>query len=120
MCRDGSREKCCDVLHLLKLGDQGDALFHSPAVHAWASFAIKLDEKRAGEMMLQSLEKVTLYDEARLVNMLLAAKASSDTKTLATRIEDALLATWGKDKSVDGVFRLLKLDDEGTKFLDSP
>ncbi|KAE9086911.1 hypothetical protein PF007_g20583 [Phytophthora fragariae] len=53
--------------------------------------------------------------------MLVAAKEAPTTRKLATQLEEVQLANWLASKqTVDDVFKLLKLDDEGAKLFQNP
>lgn len=110
-----------DVFRLLKLGDEGDKLFQSPVENLWGMYATKRGGDSAGDLMFQSLMKS--HDEASLVKMLLETKKSSDNvlKKISMKVESAQLASWArKEKTVDDVYLLLNLGNEGVKLFKSP
>ncbi|EGZ15382.1 hypothetical protein PHYSODRAFT_286312 [Phytophthora sojae] len=116
-------EKLDDVFRLLKLDDEGGKLFEKPLVEVWAAYAMRLDENRAGEMMIQLL--ATHFDDASLAKMLLDTNKAtswwkSDYVHMFDQLKEAQRANWAQRKTVDDVFHLLKLDEEGAKVFDNP
>lgn len=116
----GEKKPARDVFTAFKLNNQGDKLFENSRFVTWVAYVTKLDEKNADELMLAVL-KETFKDEAALTRMLAAAKDHDSTKTTAASLEKAQYKDWrSSGESADGLFKLLKLDDEVDDLLSSP
>lgn len=63
----------------------------------------------------------TSYDEEALVKMLIQAMEAPSTAATAGRLQEALFKYWkSKGKSIDDVFNLLKLKEDGSHLFTSP
>ncbi|KAE8886144.1 hypothetical protein PF005_g14375 [Phytophthora fragariae] len=116
----GEGKTAKEIFTTMKLNTQDDQLFESPAFHSWFNYVTKLSPKSADELMLSTL-KTSYKDDAVLAKMFVAAKESPSTKAIAEKLEQAQMTDWLRnEKSVDDVFKLLKLDDDVDNLLSSP
>ncbi|KAK1942454.1 hypothetical protein P3T76_005953 [Phytophthora citrophthora] len=107
-----------NVYNLLKLDEAGGNLLKKPELDAWISYAARLN-KDPYDLLLFKLKP--RYDDAGLASMLVRAKNDPATKTIAEKLETLQLEKWIKQKkSMIDVFKLLKLNEEGSALLKSP
>ncbi|KAE9109476.1 hypothetical protein PF010_g11528 [Phytophthora fragariae] len=108
-------EKSADeVFKLLKLDADVDNLLTNPLLSNWVSYVEKLNEDPY-TMLLGKLKtsKRTATDD-KLVEMIMRAKTETSTSSIAGKLEAAQLEKWLNEKQTAvGVFKLLKLGDEG-------
>ncbi|ETK79059.1 hypothetical protein L915_15053, partial [Phytophthora nicotianae] len=108
-------------------------VFESKQFQAWAKSvakATKNNQDAADTAMLATL--ATHYGDETLASIIDAAKLATSTKSMATRLEnmqikqwmddgDAQLNKWAADgKTGDVVYKLLRIDTEGSNLLKSP
>ncbi|GMF42091.1 unnamed protein product [Phytophthora lilii] len=106
----------------LNLGAVKSNVFESPQFQTWTTKVTKAYKKKPelGELAMVATLRAN-HDDDVVAGMITAAKDVSDTKTLADKLEEALLKTWAKDdETVDAVFKLLKLDQVKENLLQSP
>ncbi|KAI9994720.1 hypothetical protein PInf_011551 [Phytophthora infestans] len=108
-------------------------VFESMQFNAWAKSVAKTtknNQDATDAAMLATL--ATHYGDETLARMLDAAKQVSSTKSTATRLENAQISKWVDDGdaqlnkwladgvSADSVYKLLRIDAEGSNLLKSP
>ncbi|KAI9980176.1 hypothetical protein PInf_026532 [Phytophthora infestans] len=105
----------------LKVGRVQSDLFSSEKFREWfksVSRGIEEDESPALEAMITTL--TTHYGEDTLAKILSSA-SQRDGNWMSAQLQDTLLRKWVSDKkTVDDVYKLLKLDTEGQSIFDSP
>ncbi|KAL4117405.1 hypothetical protein PRIC2_011396 [Phytophthora ramorum] len=105
-----------DVFKLLQLNKDGDTIFASSFWSVWSSYLAKLDKENADDLMFVVLKKH--YGDEGVAKMVSVANKEASTKDIGRKLEEELWRSQGKDG--DDVFKLLKLDEEGQKFFESP
>ncbi|KAL4166329.1 hypothetical protein KRP22_013592 [Phytophthora ramorum] len=105
-----------DVFKLLQLNKDGDTVFASSVWSVWSSYLTKLDKENADELMFVVLKKH--YGDEGVAKMVSVANKEASTKNIGRKLEEELWRSQGKDG--DDIFKLLKLDEEGQKFFESP
>ncbi|KAL4117418.1 hypothetical protein PRIC2_011409 [Phytophthora ramorum] len=105
-----------DVFKLLQLNKDGDTVFASSVWSVWSSYLTKLDKENADELMFVVLKKH--YGGEGVAKMVGVANKEASTKNIGRKLEEELWRSQGKDG--DDIFKLLKLDEEGQKFFESP
>ncbi|KAL4145923.1 hypothetical protein PRNP1_011796 [Phytophthora ramorum] len=106
-----------DVFKLLQLNKDGDTIFASSVWSVWSSYLTKLDKENADELMFVVLKKHYGGDEG-VAKMVSVANKEASTKDIGTKLEEELWRSQGKGGN--DIFKLLKLDEEGQKFFESP
>uniref|UniRef100_H3GFB8 RxLR effector PexRD54 WY domain-containing protein n=1 Tax=Phytophthora ramorum TaxID=164328 RepID=H3GFB8_PHYRM len=106
-----------DVFKLLQLNKDGDTIFASSVWSVWSSYLTKLDKENVDELMFVVLKKHYGGDEG-VAKMVTIANKEASTKDIGRKLKEELWRSQGKDG--DDVFKLLKLDEEGQKFFESP
>ncbi|KAE9024095.1 hypothetical protein PR001_g12752 [Phytophthora rubi] len=109
-------EKSADeVFKLLKLDDGVDDLLTNPLLSNWVIYVEKLNENPYSILLGKlKMSKLTATDD-KLVEMIMKAKTEASTSSIAGKLEAAQLEKWLSEKqTAAGVFKLLKLTDEGT------
>nr|KAH7498929.1 RxLR effector protein PSR2 [Phytophthora ramorum] len=106
-----------DVFKLLQLNKDGDTIFASSVWSVWSSYLTKLDKENVDELMFVVLKKHYGGDEG-VAKMVSVANKEASTKDIGRKLEEELWRSQGKDG--DDIFKLLKLDEEGQKFFESP
>ncbi|KAL4145922.1 hypothetical protein PRNP1_011795 [Phytophthora ramorum] len=106
-----------DVFKLLQLNKDGDTIFASSVWSVWSSYLTKLDKENADELMFVVLKKHYGGDEG-VAKMVSVANKEASTKDIGTKLEEELWRSQGKDGN--DIFKLLKLDEEGQTFFESP
>uniref|UniRef100_H3H527 RxLR effector protein n=1 Tax=Phytophthora ramorum TaxID=164328 RepID=H3H527_PHYRM len=106
-----------DVFKLLQLNKDGDTIFASSVWSVWSSYLTKLDKENADELMFVVLKKHYGGDEG-VAKMVGVANKEASTKDIGRKLEEELWRSQGKDG--DDIFKLLKLDEEGQTFFESP
>ncbi|KAE8969646.1 hypothetical protein PR001_g27434 [Phytophthora rubi] len=106
----------------LKLHETTSDLFESPNFHKWVKSVTKSHKKTPDAANAVIVSTITArYGDEALVRMLVAAKETSTTRRFATQLVEVQLASWLASKqTVGGVFKLLKLDDEGVNLFRNP
>ncbi|EEY55242.1 secreted RxLR effector peptide protein, putative [Phytophthora infestans T30-4] len=113
----GDGKSVDDVYRILKLDEEGQNILKSPALSTWMSYASKLKEDPLNMLLLKLRAQ---YDDAVVLKMIAMSKDKSDDDTFR-KLEGALMGKWRQDgKTADDVFRLLKLDEEGSDLLRNP
>ncbi|ETK73270.1 hypothetical protein L915_19779, partial [Phytophthora nicotianae] len=108
-----------DMFTKLKLHKTGNQLFNSPSFSKWVNYVNK-NSKETPEMAIFSTLAYHYSDEA-LAKMLDAAKKVDGTSVLATKLEKLQTTNWLYAKeSPDYVFKVLALDQMGSKTFSSP
>ncbi|KAG6594232.1 RxLR effector protein [Phytophthora cinnamomi] len=105
-----------EIFTVLNLQKEGEKTFESGAFSYWTSYVKQIQKGDPDEIMLLVLKKH--YDDESLKSMIVAAKGTPRTKSVASRLEQKLWLSEGK--SVENVFKILKLDEKGDDFLKSP
>ncbi|EGZ17294.1 hypothetical protein PHYSODRAFT_497933, partial [Phytophthora sojae] len=101
---------------LLKLDEEGDKLFQNPLVNTWASY-VKMLGTGSDKSIFLTLK--ARYGEGDLAQMLL--KKSESTGPLAARLEYAQRNSWiTEGKTADDIFKLLNVQKQNEKLLESP
>ncbi|KAL4092726.1 hypothetical protein PRIC1_011717 [Phytophthora ramorum] len=106
-----------DVFKLLQLNKDGDTIFASSVWSVWSSYLTKLDKENADELMFVVLKKHYGGDEG-VAKMVGVANKEASTKDIGRKLEEELWRSQGKDGN--DIFKLLKLDEEGQTFFESP
>ncbi|KAE9008221.1 hypothetical protein PF011_g10784 [Phytophthora fragariae] len=106
----------------LKLHETTSDLFESPKFYKWVKSVTKSYKKTPDAANAVIVSTITArYGDEALARMLVAAKQAPTTRKLATQLEEVQLVNWLASKqTVDDVFKLLKLDDEGAKLFQNP
>ncbi|KAG1696908.1 hypothetical protein DVH05_017816 [Phytophthora capsici] len=121
-------KKADDVYNLLKLDEAGENLLKKPELDVWITFTTRLKwstyKTKLGEdpydILLAKL-KPLYVDDAGLASMLVRAKNDPASRTIAEKLETSHLEKWLKqEKTMMDVFKILKLNKEGSKVLTNP
>ncbi|KAH7487633.1 RxLR effector protein [Phytophthora ramorum] len=106
----------------LQVEGTGDKLFQSAQFEKWATTVAKNFKKnpeKAPTSMFSTL--ANHYGDEALAALLVTAKQNYQSRTVATKLENAQLQNWeSAGKTGDDVFDLLKLNDKGEKLFESP
>eukprot|EP00644_Phytophthora_capsici_P001579 jgi/Phyca11/129044/e_gw1.81.43.1 len=103
-----------DAFIKLELNTAGSRIFENPKLLTWAVYVTKVEKKNPEEIILARLSKQ--FTEGSLAKMIASAKLDSKTEGLATILQAQQRQVWvDAGKSSDEVFKLLQLDEAGTK-----
>ncbi|KAL3663754.1 hypothetical protein V7S43_011169 [Phytophthora oleae] len=103
-----------DAFMKLGLNTAGSKIFEDPKLLTWAAYVTKVEKQNPEEIILAKLS--TQFTEGSLAKMIAGAKQASKTEGLATILQAQQRQVWlSTGKSSDGVFKLLQLDEAGTK-----
>ncbi|OWZ09237.1 RxLR effector protein [Phytophthora megakarya] len=105
-----------DVFSLLKLGKEGDSVFTSPMWSTWNVYLTKLNKENPDESMYLVLK--AQFGEEKFKTIIDKAKTNMITKNIADRLQEEAWRSEGK--TMDDIFKLLKLGEKGDKFVESP
>ncbi|OWZ04025.1 hypothetical protein PHMEG_00024149, partial [Phytophthora megakarya] len=109
-------KSAADVFNILKLEKEGNLVFDSPIWRTWSSYVTRLVKEDPEEPMYLVLK--AQYGEKHLKGMIEKAKQNSGTKAIADKMQEESWLIEGK--TADDIFKLLKLDEKGDKFFESP
>ncbi|KAG7389268.1 hypothetical protein PHYPSEUDO_010826 [Phytophthora pseudosyringae] len=110
-----------DIFVLLKLNTAKTRLFDQPQLNTWVKYVDEFNEANSKIKTSLFSALATRYSEATLAQMLVVAKKTSGSESLAIRIQAEQTQFWLRaDKLPDDVYRMLKLNKLGTTFLNSP
>lgn len=105
-----------DLFTLLRLDKEGEALFKSTMFNTWASYAKLLDKENPEKLMVSAMK--THYSDGNLASIIAAARENSRTEAVASRLQQELWLS--QDKTSKDIFKLLKLDKDGQRFIENP
>ncbi|OWZ00664.1 Avirulence (Avh) protein [Phytophthora megakarya] len=98
------------VFERLHLHAVGRRLFNEPQFNAWVQYADELSVKIPGMSAISTLTRQ--YGDEVLFRMIETAKKSSDTESLATKLETQQMQHWLRSrKDPDEVFHLFEVDN---------
>lgn len=116
----GKKKKAEENFKILRLNSQGDNIFERPAFSTWVSYVTKWDKKDPENAMFLAFKKYYGDDDA-VAKMLVAAKESDKTRTIASKLEESQLKNWQSNGiSSDDAFALLKMDQDVDNVLTNP
>nr|CAI72273.1 hypothetical protein, conserved [Phytophthora infestans] len=106
-----------DVYKLLKLDTEGQSIFNSPTLKTWMDYVSKL-KKDPSDLLWKKLQ--AQYDDAVLAKVI--AQSKSDIhRDVYRKLEKSMEKKWlQQDKSMDDVFKLLKLSEETDNIMKNP
>ncbi|KAK1941083.1 hypothetical protein P3T76_007789 [Phytophthora citrophthora] len=103
-----------DAFLKLGLNTAGSKIFEDPKLLTWVVYVTKVEKQNPEEIILTRLSKQ--FTEGSLAKMIASAKQVSKTEGLATILQAQQRQVWlNAGKSSDDVFKLLQLDEAGTK-----
>nr|7XVK_B Chain B, RxLR effector protein PSR2 [Phytophthora sojae] len=109
------------VFTRLRLDKTGTQLFDNTDFPVWAAYtrSVAQTDSEASAVMLKTL--VSRYSDEVLSGMIAAAKKSSKTESIATKLETEQMRTWlAAKKTPDDMFLVFKLNKAGDDILSSP
>ncbi|ETM56476.1 hypothetical protein L914_00565 [Phytophthora nicotianae] len=108
-----------DIFTRLSLNTAGNKIFEDPNLMTWAVFVTKVEKKNPEDIILAKLN--SQYAPESLASMIEAAKKVSSTERFASVLQAQQRQVWfSTGESGDDIFKLLKLDETGTKLFESP
>ncbi|KAG6953581.1 hypothetical protein JG687_00012314 [Phytophthora cactorum] len=111
--------KTDDIFTTLQLNKAGNKIFEDPKFITWVVYVAKVEKHNPEEVILSKL--MTQYTPESLATMIAAAKKVSNAEGLATLLQAQQRRVWmNAGESGDDVFKLLRLDDTGTKLFETP
>ncbi|OWZ14217.1 RxLR effector protein [Phytophthora megakarya] len=105
-----------DVFKLLKLEKEGGAVLTSPLWSTWNSYVTMLNKKNPEESIYSVLN--AQYGENNLRMMISDVMKHARTKDVAVKLQEEAWRAEGN--TADDIFKLLKLDEKGISFIESP
>ncbi|KAG1704926.1 hypothetical protein DVH05_004953 [Phytophthora capsici] len=107
-----------DVYKLLNLDKEGDQFFQHPLFETLLRYATVVDRKYSFLGVFSHLQ--LRYNDEKLTELFLAMRNWGPRNVLTDQLEHLLLTTWQKEgKTLDQVFKLLKLDKELNRLFNS-
>ncbi|POM73962.1 Secreted RxLR effector peptide protein [Phytophthora palmivora] len=113
-----SNRKPNDVFSSLKLNEDSGNLLKNSLFETWIRYLTKLDSRSSSEVVFQKL--TARYDDEMLARIL-AEKHNAGMVNLVWDLREMQLDKWkSNEKTVDDIFKLLKLQDEGEDLVKAP
>ncbi|OWZ11230.1 RxLR effector protein [Phytophthora megakarya] len=114
-----SQSKAGDVFKILKLNEDGMDLLKNQVLSTWVSY-VKTMKRNPYKLLLLKF-KNNGYDEAQIARMIGVTKKDEISNDIASELEEIQLKRWSKErKTVEDVFVLLRLKEDGDKIFESP
>eukprot|EP00644_Phytophthora_capsici_P003108 jgi/Phyca11/102742/e_gw1.7.224.1 len=107
-----------DVYKLLNLDNEGDLFFQHPLIDTLIRYATVVDKKDSFSGVFSLLQ--ARYNEEKMTDMFMTMRDWWPRNILTDQLEDLLLKTWQRqEKTMDDVFKLLKLEQQGDSLFSS-
>ncbi|KAG7390769.1 hypothetical protein PHYPSEUDO_006888 [Phytophthora pseudosyringae] len=114
------KKTAVDVLNTFKLGDDVAAVLTKSNVETLKKYITMLNNKKTGTTISLIGTLTARYGDDAVAKAIVSAESAPEAAGLAKQLRSELLAAWLKDgQSVDNVFKLLKLSDDGFEALTS-